>query len=208
MKEVELLGVTLDYELKFKTHITKLCKNANRKISALIRIRNMITKKQTEILVNSYILSHFCYCPLIWMFCGKTEYNLLEKTHKRALKVLNCDFASNYQQLLEKSNTVSIHVTHLQFLMTEIYKTINLLNPKFMNQIFKTKTGTYALRDNNLLVIEKARTEMHGVRCSSFKGAVIWNKLPNPLKNAKSINVFKKNIKKWKGTECSCHICK
>ena len=46
--EVELLGITLDYNLSFKSHVKKLCLNANKKNSALIRFRNMLTFEQTS----------------------------------------------------------------------------------------------------------------------------------------------------------------
>ena len=65
--EVELLGITIDYKLTFKSHIKRLCRSANNKISALIRFRNLITFDQTRVLINAYILSYFFYCPLIWM---------------------------------------------------------------------------------------------------------------------------------------------
>ena len=148
--EVELLGITIDYKLTFKSHIKRLCRSANNKISALIRFRNLITFDQTRVLINAYILSYFFYCPLIWMFCGKTEYLLIERTHKRALRILQNDFTLSYKQLLEMSGSVSIHVKHLQHLMTEIYKTTNSTNPEFMKQVFKQREGVYYnLRNKN-----------------------------------------------------------
>ena len=36
--DVELLGVTIDYELKFDKHISDICKNASRQLNVLMRI--------------------------------------------------------------------------------------------------------------------------------------------------------------------------
>ena len=129
------------------------------------------------------------------MFCGKLEYNLMEKTHKRALKVLNLDYTSNYSQLLEKSSCVTLHVKHLQHLMTEIYKTFKHLNPVFMKEIFITKEGCYNFRNVNLLKVHTPRTERFGVREISFRGSQIWNQLPNHYKQSESLNIFKNKIK-------------
>ena len=142
------------------------------------------------------------------MFCGKLEYNLVKKTHKRALKVLNLDYSSNYSQLLEKSGCVSLHVKHLQQLMTEIYKTLHSLNPVFMKEIFIIKEGCYNFRNENLLKIDTPRTEKIGVRATSFRGSQTWNNLPNLYKLSESLNIFKNKIKQWDGNECHCHICK
>ena len=69
--QVLLLGITIDHKLNFSDHIKTLCKNANNKISALLRLRSSLNYNQTITLVNSYIMSYFYYCPIIWMFCQK-----------------------------------------------------------------------------------------------------------------------------------------
>ena len=58
-KEVVLLEITTDYELKFSKHIQNLCKKANNMISALLTFRNQISNNQAQILVNAYILNLF-----------------------------------------------------------------------------------------------------------------------------------------------------
>ena len=152
-------------------------------------------------------MSYFFYCPLIWMFCGKTEYALIEKTHRRALRILHNNFTYDYKQLLEISGNVNIHVRHLQHLMTEIYKTTNSTNPEFMKQVFKQKECVYNLRNKNLLTLPPTRTATFGIRSISFKGSLIWNMIPNSFKEAKSTAAFRNQIKNWQGTECSCKIC-
>ena len=205
--QVLLLGITIDHKLTFSNHIRTLCKNANNKISALLRIRNFLNYSQTSTLVNSYIMSYFYYCPIIWMFCQKNDYKLIERTHKRALRVLLNDFEADYLVLLAQSKSVSIHVRQLQFLMIEVYKTKRLHNPDFMNEVFKSKTCHYQLRNNDLLTLESTRTATFGTRSISFKGSIVWNRLPAYLKEAESINKFKKLIRTWSGIECSCKIC-
>ena len=67
-KTVKLLGIQIDHELKFYSHILNLCRTANAKLKCLARIRNRIDNHQAKLLCNSFILSQFNYCPLIWMF--------------------------------------------------------------------------------------------------------------------------------------------
>ena len=70
---VELLGITIDNNLSFSSHINKLCKAANNKLSAIIRLRKYLSIPQSKLLVNAYVLSYFTYCPLLWMFCNKKD---------------------------------------------------------------------------------------------------------------------------------------
>ena len=63
----ELVGVTIDSNLNFKEHILSLCQKANRKLHALSRVSKYMTKNKRCILMQSFIISQFNYCPLIWM---------------------------------------------------------------------------------------------------------------------------------------------
>ena len=63
----ELLGVAIDSNLNFKVHILSLCKKANRKLHALSWVSKYITLNKRFILMKSFVISQFNYCPLIWM---------------------------------------------------------------------------------------------------------------------------------------------
>ena len=69
--QVTLLGITLDSKLDFNSHISNMCKEASKKISALLRVAKYLNKSQKALLINSFFYSHFNYCPLIWMFSSK-----------------------------------------------------------------------------------------------------------------------------------------
>ena len=62
--------------------------------------------------------------------------NKINNTHKRALRIVYQDKKSNLQDLLQKDNSVSIHMKNLQYLATEIYKVKNCLSPEIMKEVF------------------------------------------------------------------------
>ena len=107
--KVKLLGVTIDKQLNFNEHIKNICKAANNKTNALLRIRRFIDKPKARALCYAYILSHFNYCPLIWMFCRKTSNALLvNRTHKRALRVVYENKHLSLEELLVVDGNVNI----------------------------------------------------------------------------------------------------
>ena len=208
---VKLLGITIDNKLNFDLHINNLCTSANRKINCLYRIRNYLNLNQMKTLANAYIMSSFRYAPLIWMFSSCNAGNKIKRTHKRCLKIIyesnsdisNCDL----EQLLQLDSSTHVHVTHLQSLLTEIYKALNGLNPKFIAEIFTTKDLSYSLRNPKLLRLPPARTMRYGVNSVHFRGCISWNSLPDVVKSAKSLKSFKTKIKSTK-ISCSCTICR
>ena len=82
-KSVKLLGLTIDKKLNSGIHINNICKVTGAKIKGLGRIRNRLNLSQAKILYNSFILSQFNYCCLVWMFCSKTLQNKINQIQKR-----------------------------------------------------------------------------------------------------------------------------
>ena len=81
-KSVNLLGIIIDNNLTFDTHVSNICKTASAKVKSLSRTRNILNEKQAKLLYNSFILSQFNYCSITWMFCSKTSYKKLNKYKK------------------------------------------------------------------------------------------------------------------------------
>ena len=75
------------------------------------------------------------------MFSTEDANSKIDKLHKRALQIIHSgyDSALNYEDLLLRDNSVIIHQRNLQFLMTEIFKTIHGLNPTFMKDFLSWK---------------------------------------------------------------------
>ena len=79
--EVKLLGVTIDFELNFNTHIANICeKKASGQLNILKRIGKYLTKLgRFTIYYYSFIFSNFNYCPATWHFCSEQNTNKMEK---------------------------------------------------------------------------------------------------------------------------------
>ncbi len=141
------------------------------------------------------------------MFCGKTANDEVNRVHKRALRVLLNDFDSSFEELLHKNGEITIHVKNLQKLMLEVYKCITSGNPSFLWEFFNRKMLPYNLRINDLLQLPKTRTNKYGNESLSYRGSMVWNRLPDQYKAAKSDDEFKIKIRSWKGSGCNCRIC-
>ena len=132
MTSVELLGIQLDDKLNFSPHLSNICKSAANQLNALIRLQKFLSFKEKKILINSYFMANFNYCPLVWMFSNAVSLKKIENLQKRALRFLYRSYNTSYEDLLLKSGVSSINVTLLRTLCIDIFKTLNNLNPSFM----------------------------------------------------------------------------
>ena len=131
----KILGVTIDNKLSFDEHIINICKTANKKLNALSRINHYMKHYihynhyvfdfQKEMLLPSFIISHFSYCPLSWMFCSKKSTKKINPVHERSLRIIRNDYESLYPLLLEETNQTTFHQRYINSLMIEVYKYLN-----------------------------------------------------------------------------------
>ena len=103
------LGVKIDSKLSFNTHIDDICKKASLKLNALSRTTPHLDFKKETLLINSFFISQFNYCQLIWMFHNRPKNNKINRLHERCLRLLYNDKKSSFHDLLEKDGSVSIH---------------------------------------------------------------------------------------------------
>ena len=120
-------------------HIKCICKQASSKLYALARISHYLNDHKKRILMKTFIISQFNYCPIIWMYCQRKSNNLINRVHERALRIAYSDYLSDFKTLLEKDNSVTIHQRNIQSLSVEVYKSLNNLNPDFMKEFFCLK---------------------------------------------------------------------
>ena len=91
---------------------------------ALSRITPQLDFKKRKLLINSFFISQFNYCQLIWMCHNRTKNNKINRLYERCLRLLYNDKKS-FHDLLEKDGSVSIHHRNLRALATEMYRIYN-----------------------------------------------------------------------------------
>ena len=193
--EEKLLGIYIDYELKFENHVTHLCKKSNQKLLALSRIAPFINTEKLKVLMRAFVNSQFGYCPLLWMFHSRRLNNCINRIQEKALRITYKDNTSTFQELLTRDNSVTIHQRNLQVLATEIFKWKNNLSPKIMSDIFNFKEAKYNLRKFNDMAVGNIKTTTYGTETIRYRAPLTWEMVPEHIKQSQSISEFKTKIK-------------
>ena len=84
--------------------MSSICKEAATQLNFLQRLKSFIGFKEKKVLVQSFIFSNFEHCPLVWYFSSSKSLQNIKKLHERALRFLNNDDTSSYNDLLSKSD--------------------------------------------------------------------------------------------------------
>ena len=206
-KEVKLLGITFDDKLSFYPHIKGICRQISNKTKALLRIRNFLSQKQISVIFNAYIAPLFNYCPLIWMFCSKQAHDLIISNHRRALCAKTGLFGKSYEEILQASETTSIHSGNLMKLVVEVFKSLQRSNPEFMWNVFKMNSSPYSLRRGKILEVPRVKNNI-GLNSFAFRAGMAWNELPARFKEKTDLKDFKSALKSYADQiYCQCKLC-
>ena len=88
-----------------------------------------------------------------------------------------------------------------------MYNVVSDMSPDIMNEVFKLRnTLHYNLRHTSHSSSDPIHSVYNGTESTSYLGPKIWEKIPAEIKNKDSLDGFKKEIKKWKPTECPLEL--
>ena len=81
-----------------------------------------------------------------------TFANKIEIIQKRAFRLLYNDYSNIYDSLHAKANKSSMELKCYRTLVLEIFKTLNVLNPTYMQDLFYLRSSS-ARRPNNIAIV-------------------------------------------------------
>ena len=206
-KIVNLLGVTVDNKLFFEPHLNLVYQKVSQILHALVKASKLISKKKLRVIMKTFIIWQFSYCPLVWMCHSRTLNNKINKLHERDYDLSINYRQSTFEELLNIVKSVTIHHRNLQMLATELYKVLHGFTPELMKVIFKKRNVTKNFRKTSTFETRNIKSVYNGSETISFIGPKLWELLRSKIKDPENLNIFKSNIKSWKPEYCPCRLC-
>ena len=192
---LKLLGVRIDEQLNFNTHINEICKKASQRVGIMLRLK-LIPSNAKLTLYKSAILPYLTCCHLTWHFCCATDKRKLERIQERALRAVFLDKQSSYQVLLDKSDLTTHQNRRLQDTAILTYKVKHKLCLTKICELFHMHCSPYNLRVTEF-AIPRFRTNKYGKHSLTYLGPKLWDKLPSEIRTLPSLFSFKSRIRKF-----------
>ena len=117
----KLLGVTIDCKLSFNAHLDQILTKARQKVHVLARIAPYMSIPKRKLIMNSFFTSQFDYCPLVWMCHSRSMNSRINRLHETCVSIIYSDKSSSFEELLQKDESVTIHVKNILKLATEMF---------------------------------------------------------------------------------------
>ena len=99
------------------------------------------------------------------------------------MRIIYNDKRSNFEELLVKDNSASIHHDNIRSVAIEMYKLVNGISPEITNDVFQIRNNThYNLRHALTFLTEPIHSVFNGGESASHFGPKIWEQIPNDVK--------------------------
>ena len=152
---------------------------------------------QRTLIWNSFITSHFSYCPIVSaMFHSRKVNERINHIYESALRIVYKDFNLSFQVLLTEDNSLNIHSRNQQKRVNEIFKVKNGLSPELMNYVFEFIEKQSSLQSTLHFRSRKIRTTKHGIE-TPYLGSKLRKFVPNEYKTIESLTDIKVKLKTW-----------
>ena len=145
-------------------------------------------------LFEAAILPHLTYCSIVWHFFKASDSRKLERVQERGLKSVYCDWNSSYSQLFEWANLPTLKKRRLQDIAITMFRVKNELCPQYIKDLFEFNKSSYNLRMKEFMT--PMFNTSYGKHSLRYLGPQLWSKLDSNIRNAPSIGVLKKAIRK------------
>ena len=193
------LGVLIDDELNWSSHVDKITKTTQRNISVIRRAKIYLPQNSLKLLYNSLVLPHFDYCSAVWSNRYQSQTTQLRKVQKRAARlILNQSYETPSAELFTNLKWMTLDERFEFNRVVTIYKCLHncapsylqsdLINPSDFHDHFTRHTIS------GKLSLPKFKTDCY--KYSPIVSSIsAWNRLDSEIREASSIYSFKKLFK-------------
>ena len=189
--EVKIVGVLLDSKLTFNSHVNSICSASRYHIQALRHIRSVLDQKSANTLACSTILSKLDYCNSL--LSGVSQQNIirLQRIQNSAARVV-CAVKGRDTALplLKKLHWLPVS-ERIDFKIALItFKALSLNQPVYIRNLLSIHTPARSLRSSSCsnLSVPFSSSKLYG-RAFEVYAPVLWNSLPNNVKDSVSQNI-------------------
>ena len=195
---VKNLGVYLDKHLTMEKQVSSLVKSCHYNICNIGRIRRFITTDACKTLVNSLVTTRLDYCNCLLYGVNKSVLSRIQKVQNTAARlVTRTGKREHITPILAELHWLPVEFRIEFKVLTFTYSALKGTAPGYIKELVTLYQPGRSLRSESSLrlVVPSVRTKTYGQRTFSWAAAHLWNNLPVDIRQCKSIECFKKQLK-------------
>lgn len=199
VNKCKYLGFYLDSLLDFESHLDYVCKKIRTKLFFFLRISTHVSMQTRILIYNCIVQPHFDYCATLMYLLRPSHVVQLQKLQNRGMRIiLRCNRLTPIKCMLSALMWFSVTQRLYYSTMIFVYKIIKLGVPEYFSEylICRNSVHNYQTRDSSKINVQSVNYRQTMLSLF-FKGINEYNKLPNNIRNAGTLSIFKSKIKDY-----------
>jgi hypothetical protein len=193
------IGATFDPNLKMDEQITLTSKSAWFSLHQLGKIKRYLTPEQLKAAVHAFVTSRLDQNNSLLAGLPKSSLAKLKRVQHATARML-CG-ARKYDEvtpLLQSLHWLPIE-QRIEFkTLLLVYKCLNTQGPVYLKDLLTPYKPTRSLRSASLNTLEVPRSHStYGDRAFSIRAPLLWNAVPEHIRNCDSVILFKCQLKTY-----------
>ena len=197
---VKNLGVFLDSSLTMEKQVSTITRACYHQIRTIGRIRKNITADACRTLVQATITSRLDYANVLLYGISKCLLGRLQRVQNTSARLISQTRKYDHiTPVLIKLHWLPVEFRVQYKVLLYTYKSTQGTVPVYISNLVEHQQHRRTLRSNSksLLNVPRLRTITYGDRSFRKSAATLWNNLPEHLKAANSVNLFKSKLKTY-----------
>jgi len=191
------LGIYVTSDLKPSRQCAQASQKAMSVLGMIRRNFRRITVREFKILYNSYVRPHLEYCIQAWCPHLVSDITSLERVQRRATKLVQGLKNRPYQVRLKVLGLYSLEQRRLRGDLIEMYKILTGRENIDYSQFFTLAPSHHNTRGHSLrLYVSRSNLRIRQ-KFFSQRSVNDWNRLPQKVVDATSINNFKNRLDRY-----------
>ena len=199
VSETMFLGVLLDDNLTWKSHISLTANKLSKSIGIIHKSRFFLSTHSLRTLYNSMILPYLCYCNLASAGTYKSNLQRIVTLQKRALRIVsNSTYIAHTGPIFKELKLLKFHDIHSFQLGTFMFSFENSTLPFKFNNFFllNSQIHNYNTRNAQSFRLPLCRTNTRKFSIY-FQGPNFYNSLNSDITSSPSSASFKRKLKEF-----------
>jgi len=193
--KANFLGVLIDERLTFRDHVNKVASSVARSVGMLRRVSDLVPPRVKKNIYYSLVYSKISYGVVAWGRSGLCNAARMDRLLHRARKCVA--YGAGYGFTSDMLNFNSIFK---YFVGLKLYKVVRLEQHPYFSRLlsslipqhgYSTRFATHNNYNTPRFVKSKCQNSF------VFRSVELWNVLPEDVRNAQSLAVFKRRLKMY-----------
>ena len=193
----KFLGVQIDSKLTWGDHIKHICKKISKCSAILSKARKKLSRDSLIKLYYAIAFPHFIYCNHVWGCNYSETLKPLVKIQNRLIKnIMSAPYRASPKPLYIQNKLLD--TTGINSYITGIFmfQVLNSEEPNMFSTFYRCNNTIHDHETRTAsdihVIFAKTRARKFSIRVT---GANLWNAVPDSIRKAPSIHVFKKRLK-------------